>query len=312
MKNKGFMLIDGNNIGHACNNMKPLKAGDMPVQAIYGMIRSIRSTISTFGGVLNPVVLWDGISWRKEFYPDYKANRDANSGSKSDEKKIQMRKEYRLQSSAIKEGFTLLGITQMQAYNLEADDLAAILVDRYKDTDKRVLMVSGDKDWVQLISSTVTWLDPIQDVRITTKTIKEKLGVETPEAWLDVKCLMGDTGDNVPGVGGIGSTGAIDLVNTYGSVNNFITDCLTKTIDVSTIHSKFRALAEDENKQIAFGRNKQLMDLRSKRIPKPKELTVEKNKLDKEGFKLFCEKYQFGSILRDFDNWIEPFEKRGI
>ena len=122
-----YLLIDGNSIGHAANNGTPLHVGTQQVQAIFGFVRSMRALMGVYGA-LTPLVLWDGASWRKMQFPDYKANRDKEA-TKSYEIKAQAAKEsFKKQVPAIRKALTLLGIDQIMAANMEADDLAGILV----------------------------------------------------------------------------------------------------------------------------------------------------------------------------------------
>ena len=305
---KGFLLIDGNHVGHAVNSMRPMNVGEQPTQAIYGFVRSLRPSVSMYQSLMTPMVLWDGRSWRYDHFTPYKASRGKVAVTKSDLVAQKARDEYALQVAHIKEAIRLLGICQIQAANLEADDLAGLMVKRYQG-QRRVLLVTGDKDWIQLVGPGVAWFDPIRDQKITNSNIEEKLGVKTGEAWLDVKCLMGDTSDEIPGVGGIGEKGAIELVNAFGSVSSFTNGVLMKIIDPNTLHKKFKDLALDEDKHIAFARNRVLMDLRGSIVPKPKDFVRTHQPIDKEGFRDFCKRFLFSSILKEFDSWIEVFER---
>lgn len=305
---KGILLIDGNNLGNAANAGNSMSVGDEPTQAIYGFLRSIRPTIALYGSLMTPIVLWDGRSWRYDYFPEYKIARSKSAVTANDMKVQLARVEYAAQLPHLKTGLRLLGVRQMVANNLEADDLAGMLVERYAGK-KRILMISGDKDWIQLIGPGVGWLDPINDRKITQTNIEAKLGVKSAAAWLDVKCLMGDLSDGIPGVGGIGEIGAKHLVNTYGSVANFTNQVMMKEIDIEAMDKKYRDFALQEERQIAFMRNRVLMDLRSDATPKPEALTITHEPIDKIGFKAFCQRFLFQSILKDFDTWTQMFEK---
>jgi DNA polymerase I len=305
---KGFLLIDGNNVGNAANAMRPMSVGEQPTQAVFGFLRSIRPSVALYSDLLTPIVLWDGRSWRYDAYPEYKAARTKVSVTANDYKVEKARADYNKQVPLIKEGLKLLGIRQMYSNNMEADDLAGILIERYQGT-RRMVMISGDKDWLQLVGPGVAWVDPIRDTRVTTKNFQEKMGVADATAWLDVKCMMGDTSDNIPGVGGIGEAGAKHIVNTYGSVASFTNRIMSKEIKVEELDKKYRDFALEEDRQIAFVRNRILMDLRCKNRPKPEAMTLTYEPFNNAGFKDFCQRYLFQSILRNYDNWIEIFEK---
>lgn len=306
---KGFLLIDGNNLGHIANNTTKLKVGEFETQAIFGIIRAVRSIMMTYP-MLKPVVLWDGITWRRDIYPEYKANREKEAVSKHEVLQTANRVSYRAQKPLINKSLEVLGVTQMAAMNMEADDLAGMITRKAERESRRVLMISGDKDWIQLVSPTTSWFDPVNNVKITSATIEEKLGVKTPRSWLEVKALMGDAGDNIPGVGGIGQKGAVELLNTYGSVSSFINGTIDGTITVSSLVKKFRDFAEDDSRQDAWCRNMRLMDLRAAEIPAPLGLKTTKGKLNREAFEKICKRLLFKSFLTDYTDWLEPFREK--
>lgn len=301
----GYLVIDGNNIAYAANATRKLHVGDLETQGIYGFLRAIRAAIANYP-MLKPIVLWDGRSWRYDAFPDYKAKREKAPETKSEQAMADNRASMREQKPFIRRALINLGVTQMVALNLEADDLAGIIVRRYQPEGKKILLISGDKDWIQLIGPGVGWMDPINDIRITASKLEEKLGVKTPRQWLEVKALMGDSSDEIPGVGGIGEKGAKELVMTYGSVTSFLNQAMDGSLP--ELPKKFRDFAESTDKQVIFHRNMKLMDLASPEIPAPLGLKVEKSTLDADAFAEFCEELIFRSITSDLNNWCEPFE----
>ncbi len=304
----GYLLIDGNNIAYAANSTRKLLAGEQETQGVYGFLRAVRATISAYP-MLTPIVMWDGRSWRYEAFSGYKSKRNKEPESKSELLMAENRASLTTQKPFIRRGLLSLGVAQMVALNLEADDLAGITVRRFQPKGKKILLISGDKDWIQLVGPGVGWMDPINDLRITVSSLKEKLGVETPRQWLEVKALMGDTSDEIPGVGGIGEKGAKELITTYGSVTSFINQVSDGSIYTADLHKKFRDLAEDFDKQQIFHRNMKLMDLASPEIPAPLGLKVEKGGLNTDQFAGLCEELMFKSIMSNLNSWCEPFEK---
>ncbi|SER28649.1 DNA polymerase-1 [Faunimonas pinastri] len=326
----GYLLIDGNNIGFAAAATKKLTVGEMEVQAVFGFMRAIRMAVARYP-LLKPVVLWDGVSWRKHFYEEYKAGRDAPADTPAAKAQLALRKGYKVQRPLILKGLKHLGVSQLAAMNLEADDLAAILARRYAAQGKKVLMLSGDKDWIQLIQPNVSWFDPQRGELLTLNTLEKKLGydpakkrivvcngkdeidgwmgVPSPRAWLEIKALMGDASDEIPGVGGIGEKGAIELLRTYGSVVSFRNQVLDRTIDAAKLPKKLRDFAEQEEKHFIFTRNMTLMDLNSPDIPAPARLKLTAGSLERDDFASFCSELSFKSILTDIDGWCEPFAR---
>jgi len=274
-------------------------------------------------------VLGDGRSWRYEVFPNYKASRDKPPETKQEIEQATIRASVKSQKRLLIEALKLLGVRRMSTLNLEADDLAAMLVRRYAAT-KSILLLSGDKDWIQLVRPNVTWLDLINKRRISVasfsarspagesvgigfvrdegKPTEQWVSLARPDQWLDVKCLMGDKSDEIEGVGGIGEKGAIELVREYGSVDNFVMQTIDHSIDVGKLPKKFRDFAQSDAKQDIFKRNQMLMNLDSARIPASNGARMVHAPFDDSGFRTFCETWMFQSILKDFDNWTTPFK----
>lgn len=301
-----YTLIDGNSLGHFYNNAKPLTIGETQVQAIYGTLKRLQAHCASFQDY-QPVVLWDGASWRKLMFAEYKENRDRKE-TKNEIRMQEMKDAYKKQVPYLKKALRFLGIPQVWSLNMEADDLGAILTDRYTKTGSKIILLTGDKDWLQLVGPGVVWKDFANDRLVTQKNFAEFTGVDTVRKFVEVKALCGDQGDNVAGVGGIGEKGAIEFINTYGSVANFTNGViLDKSIDLKTVPKKYRNLVEDENKAITFSRNIDLVDLRTSARPAPQALEVDKGTPDAAKFRQFCELLLFKSFLKDFDEWVSVF-----
>lgn len=303
MNNK--LIIDANSVGHFANNGSKLTLGEMPIQAVYGTLRTLRATIALYQQY-DPIVLWDGASWRKDIFSEYKANRDKRETAAE---KIQaLRKDsYKRQVPLIKKGLQLLGVPQVSALNMEADDLAGMLTDRYA-TKGKVVMMTGDKDWLQLVKPNVAWRDFIKGKVVNSSNFKEITGVDTSEKFIEVKALSGDAGDNIPGVGGVGEKGAIDFINTHGSFSNFLEKVtFDKTFNLAKEPKKIRDLVEDEGKAITFAHNIKLMDLRTSHRPAAINMTADKGAANKDLFRTFCDRLLFSSITQELDEWIRVF-----
>jgi 5'-3' exonuclease len=117
---------------------------------------------------------------------------------------------------------------------------------------------------------------------------------------------MGDLSDEIPGVGGIGKIGALDLMNTYGCVDNFFKDYEEGVIDKRRLTKKIRDFAESAEKRAIFERNMMLMDLHSALAPKPQNLKLTHSVVYPEAFYDLCEELMFKSIVTSY-TWIEPF-----
>ena len=120
-----------------------------------------------------------------------------------------------------------LPIIEMQGY--EADDLIGTYSRIAEENGYAVVMVTGDKDFIQLVTDQVIIWDPMKDVTIDAKSVKKTYGVEPPQ-MIEVMGLSGDASDNVPGVPGIGQKTALKLIQKYGGMQQLYqaVDSITK------------------------------------------------------------------------------------
>jgi len=154
------------------------------------------------------VVVWDapGRKRRKELYAEYKATRDATP------------EDLRAQFEWIRRAVDAYGLATMEYEGEEADDVIATLTRQAVEAGIDVEIVSTDKDLMQLVSDRVTLLDTMKDRRIGPEQVVERFGVP-PEQILDLRAIVGDSSDNIPGVKGIGEKGAANLMHEYGSLD---------------------------------------------------------------------------------------------
>lgn len=181
----------------------------LPTRVIYGvtnmLLRVLREKKPAY-----MAAVWDvkGKNFRHELYPDYKANRPP------------MPEEIGLQLPHVKEIMSAMGISQLELDGYEADDvIASIVNDMQGQAD--ILIISGDKDFTQLLSPHVTIWDPMRDEYLTSASVTEELGIE-PAIFADVLALAGDSADNIPGVPGIGRKTALDLMRRYKGIDNLL------------------------------------------------------------------------------------------
>lgn len=297
-----IMLIDGNSIGFANHQANNLTYDGQPVQAIFGFIKTLKRLKEMFRDY-DLIVLWDGISWRYNFYSEYKANR-------KDPKIERMKAEYKKQQPAIKRSIELLGINQITAKNLEADDLGAILSKKYSDLGNEVLLVTGDKDWIQLINNKVTWFDPIRDRQCSLSNLEDFTGCKNIKQFVDLKCLTGDTSDNVKGVGGIGENRAKAFLQQYDNVEKFIGTNFSDQ-EVDGWNKYLRDFYKNTNSGIdKYYSNYKLMALNLDNIPKPESIDIVAGKQNFDGFIDFCAEYGFASIRIEINAFINLFGKK--
>ncbi len=207
-KEKTIYLIDGtayiHRAYHAIRDLTNSKG--LPTNAVFGftrmLIKLMEDRSPQYIGMFFDA---KGPTFRHNMYKEYKANRPP------------MPEDMAMQIPYIKEitaAFNL-PIIEMQGY--EADDLIGTLARTAEKEGYEVIMVTGDKDFMQLVTDKAAIWDPMKENTIDLKTIREKFGIE-PHQMIDVQGLSGDTADNVPGVPGIGQKTALDLIKTYHSM----------------------------------------------------------------------------------------------
>ncbi|MFZ0613697.1 MAG: DNA polymerase I [Desulfobacterales bacterium] len=201
-------LIDGSayihRAYHAIRGLSNSKG--MPTNAVFGFTRILIKLIQDRSPVYAAMIFdAKGPTFRHDMYRQYKANRPP------------MPEELAMQIPFIKEVTKGFNLPVIEKTGFEADDLIGTLARLAEADGFEVVMVTGDKDFVQLVTDGATIWDPMKDEAIDTAAIRAKFDV-TPAQMIDVMGLSGDTSDNIPGVPGIGPKTALQLVKTYGSL----------------------------------------------------------------------------------------------
>lgn len=298
-----LVLIDGNAVGNACHRTAKLTVGELEVQAIYGFLRTLRATLEKHPND-EFLVLWDGrAEHRFEMHPGYKEER--RKRREADPAEMLIHQSYEKQARIIRLALRRLGVHQLSHPSWEADDLAGHLV---RNTSRDVLLVTGDEDWLQLVSERVSWYDPRNGgKRVTHETFLDSTGYHTPREFLQGKALQGDRTDSIPGVGGVGEKRAMELIAEFRSVEAF----WAKVDGGWTPKQKWqRDLATPEARQ-RFAQNMALMNLIDpERTVDPKTLTLDPGQFSEGKFRLLCDELAFMSITGIWDSWIAPFRNR--
>ncbi|MCB9988256.1 MAG: DNA polymerase I [Rhodospirillales bacterium] len=212
-------------------------------------------------------------NFRNDIYPDYKANREDPP------------EDLIPQFGLIREATEAFDIPAIELEGYEADDLIATYARLAKEAGKQVVIVSSDKDLMQLVDDDVSMLDPMKQRKIGPAEVVEKFGV-MPDKVVDVQALAGDSTDNVPGVPGIGIKTAAELINEYGDLEGLLSraaeikqpkrrEKLIENADMARISRQLVRLAPDAPVPVA------LDDLKARDPHTPKLIEFVK----KQGFK---------------------------
>ncbi len=241
---KKFIILDGNALLHrAWHAIPPLTTKDgRVVNAAYGFTNVVEKMLSVY----KPdylAVAWDlpGGTFRNEAYEPYKATRE----KKADELYAQI--------PMIQEILTAYGIPSLSAKGFEADDILGTVAKMNEDAGGiETLIVTGDLDSLQLVSpktKVVFFIKGLSEVKIYDEAaIKERYDL-TPAQLIDLKTLLGDTSDNLPGVAGIGAKSAAELLKAYGSV-----DGLLEAMQAGSLPDKYAKKLKDQEQTIKLMR----------------------------------------------------------
>ena len=211
---KTVMLIDGSSlIFRAFFALPNLSNNDgVMTNGVYGFLTMYRNAFDKY----KPdyvLVAFDRSSktFRNDEYKDYKANRDKTPN------------ELSYQFGILKDVLDSMGVKYTDLDGFEADDIVGTYARMAKEAGDRAVLITGDRDYLQLVDDDIlvylTKKGVSDTVEYTVEKIEEEYGI-TPKQLIDVKGLMGDKSDNIPGVDGIGEKRALDFIRKYGSIEN--------------------------------------------------------------------------------------------
>ncbi|HVP27848.1 MAG TPA: DNA polymerase I [Myxococcota bacterium] len=203
-----LLVVDAaNTLYRAFFALPPLRSSKgVPTHAALGFVTQLLKVLREQSPD-HVVVVMDapGRSFRAGIYPAYKATRDKQPEDLS------------AQIPLVRELVAALGLPLLEVPGVEADDVIATLVAK-APPEMAVTIVSTDKDLMQLVSERVHLLDTMKDRRFGPAEVEERFGVPV-ELVLDLRALVGDPSDNIPGVHGIGEKGAAQLLREWGSLD---------------------------------------------------------------------------------------------
>lgn len=212
MSKETVYLIDGSGyIFRAYYAVRPLSnSAGLPTNALFGFTNMLLSFLKDVQPTHAAIVFDDkSPSFRKDIYPEYKANRSAPP------------EDLVPQFPYFAQIAEALNLPSFKTPGLEADDIIGSLAMRMQEAGHDVVIMSGDKDFMQLIGDGVGMWDTMKDKRIDDEAVKAKFGV-LPAQVIDVMALAGDASDNIPGVPGVGVKTAAKLLKQWGTLEKLL------------------------------------------------------------------------------------------
>ncbi len=218
-KNKDvrLYLVDGSAyIFRAYHALPPLtrKSDGLPIGAVSGFCNMLYKLLTDMGDAHDPThfaVIFDhsAHTFRNDLYDQYKANRDEPP------------EDLRPQFPLVRDATRAFGVPCIEMEGFEADDIIATYARQIEDGDGECVIISSDKDLMQLVSDRVTMFDTMKNKIVDRAGVVDKFGMG-PEHVIDIQALAGDSIDNVPGVPGIGVKTAVTLLEEYGDLETLL------------------------------------------------------------------------------------------
>ena len=297
IKMKKIILVDGNNLlfrsfyATAYKGVIMRNSKGFPTNALYGFINMMHKTIEEEKPEYILVAFDRGKTFRHDKYEEYKAGRAA------------MPEDLGLQFPKAKEVLDAMGIKHFDINNYEADDIIGTLARIVDEEDQFIAtIVSSDKDLLQLISDEVTvkLLKTSGYIMMDKNEFKATYKTD-PIRMIDLKALMGDASDNIPGVKGIGEKTAITLIEKYGSL-----DGVYEHLDEISPKLREKLMNDKDNAYMSY-------DIATIYKKVPLDFTLEDCKykgFDSTKFKSILEELEFNSLIRkiNFENTDENKE----
>ena len=245
--NNNLLIVDGLNVAFRWRYKKvPYYTNDY--------VRTVESLAKSYNCGKIVVLADGGSTYRKNLYPDYKANRKDRYKDQTETEKQEFTQFLAEFANAFKR-LQNKGHLIVKQRGLEADDLAAWIVGKRREFGiGETWLISSDKDWDLLIDDDVSRFSTVTRKEVTVENWDEHYNFDR-DMFLTLKCLAGDAGDNIPGIKGIGPKRAEQLIAQYGDLFDIYNSC--------PIESKYKFMQELNENADTLLLNAELMDLES-------------------------------------------------
>ncbi len=279
---KRAYIIDGHSLAHRCFYALPaLTTRGKPMGAVYGFARILlKILLEEKPDYIAVAFDTPGPTFRHQKLAQYKAHRDKTPD------------ELEPQFNDLKKMLEVMGIPIFEAQGYEADDVLGTMAKKFRKQKHEAVIISGDKDTLQLVDEGVRvrytrkGISDIVDYNLS--RIEEEFGLK-PSQLIDVKALMGDSSDNIPGVPGIGEKTAIKLIKEFNSLEN-----LLKNID-QVSSKRIRENIRENLEQVKL--NQDMVRIRDDLEIKEEELSWQEPEWKKTA--ILFQDWQFSSLLEN-------------
>jgi DNA polymerase-1 len=279
-------LVDGHAVAfrafHALRDADLRTSSGEPTFAVFGFLQIVLTTLQQLRPEYVAVAFDVGRTFRDELYAEYKANR------------TEAPEEFHTQLARIKQVVETLNIPIYAVENYEADDVIGTLSRQATQQQIETYIITGDSDTLQLVDDHVRVLLAVpygkkQEAKeYDLAAVTERYKGLRPDQLADLRGLKGDASDNIPGVKGIGETGAINLLNEFGSIENIYEH-------LDAVSNRYRKALEGQQEQALF--SKQLATIH---CDVPVQLDLQRCRLagyDRDAVITLFQELQFGRLL---------------
>jgi DNA polymerase-1 len=289
-----YIIIDINGLGYAAMyqpDLASLSCNGFQTSGIHGALFSVFSIMKKFKNH-TPIIVWDGKSvWRNTLYPEYKSNRNNTP------EKLSIKESYGKQVPIIKKILWEAGIPQIMSLEAEADDIAGELVE-HKHEDDKIVLVTSDSDWYQVIGKDVSLYHQSKKKILTLGTFMvdtiDDGGFQNPKQYITCKAISGDLQtDNIPGVSGIGLKTALKFIEEFDTLENIW------QLKSSVGKIKSKKLVELVNNRDLVERNLKLIDWSF--APKIEKLSLLSGSYQEDTFAQLCLEFELSGV---FKTWV--------
>lgn len=292
-----YVIIDGRNLlwrAASVAQFLTTKVGKKleHTGGVYGFLNSVLKIHKTYGGKV--VVAWEGNAenFRKTLYPEYKKR------PKPDKEMKQFLKSLDDQQLKLRRILRRCGVDQYTGYKVEADDVVGTLARKFRKKGK-VVIYSNDSDLRQLVGRRVTVVaagHSGKDIVYDWEKVIEKDGVE-PKLIPDLKALMGDSSDNIPGLKGVGPKTAKQMIDHYGRIRSIIKAAKSKNKRKWDLTPRFRDIVRKGEDELQLFLQLTMIDQRAK-------LRVLRGSADRKILWRLLKKYDFKSLVTKMDGLV--------
>ena len=286
-KQNRLILIDGSAyIFRAYYALPPMSRKDgTPVNAVFGFTNMLVKLIEDYRED-RLIVIFDAAreNFRNKIYSEYKANRGETP------------EDLIPQFDLIKKSVEAFNIPQLELEGYEADDIIATYTKNAQQKKINSLIISSDKDLMQLVNENVEMLDPMKNKKIGINEVIEKFGVG-PNKVTQIQALTGDKIDNIPGAQGIGPKTALELIKEFGDIEKLI-----KSVD-RIKQEKRKKIINDSKEDIRLSLKLVKLD-KDIELPLSIEEIIPYNKLENDFEKInrFLVEQDFKAIIQRLEN----------